>query len=62
VISFTGGGSSGVNIYGAVLAGQQSYVDNTLGGSASIYFDYCSLPQGNQNQPPRVLSFREQLL
>jgi len=62
VISFTGGGSSGVNIYGAVLAGQQSYVDNTLGGSASIYFDYCSLPQCNQNQPPRVLSFREQLL
>jgi hypothetical protein len=62
VISFTGGGSSGVNIYGAVLAGQQSYVDTTLGGSANIYFDYCSLPQGNQNEPPRVLSFREQLL
>ena len=62
VISFTGGGSSGVNIYGAVLAGQQSYVDTTLGGSANIYFDFCSLPQGNQNQPPRVLSFREQLL
>ena len=62
VISFTGGGSSGVNVYGAVLAGQQSYVDTTLGGSANIYFDFCSLPQGNQNQPPRVLSFREQLL
>ena len=62
VISFTGGGSSGVNIYGAVLAGQQSYVDTTLGGSASIYFDFCSLPQGNENQPPQVLSFRELLL
>jgi hypothetical protein len=62
VISFTGGGSSGVNIYGAVLAGQQSYVDTTLGGSANIYFDFCSLPQGVQDQPPRVLSFRELLL
>lgn len=62
VISFTGGGSSSVNVYGAVLAGQQSYVDTTLGGSANIHFDFCSLPQGIQDQPPRVLSFREQLL
>jgi hypothetical protein len=62
VISFTGGGSSAVNVYGAILAGQQSYVDTTLGGSANIYFDFCSLPQGSQDQPPRVLSFREQLL
>jgi len=51
-----------VNIYGAILAGQQSYVDTTLGGSANIYFDFCSLPKGIQDQPPRVLSFREQLL
>jgi hypothetical protein len=62
VISFTGGGSSGVNIYGAVLAGQQSYVDTTLGGSANIYFNFCALPQSDRNQPPRVLSFRELLL
>ncbi|HLK35021.1 MAG TPA: hypothetical protein VKT29_18125 [Terriglobales bacterium] len=59
VISFTGGGSSGVNIYGGVLAGQQSYVDTVLGGSASIYFNFCALPQQDQSQPPRVLSFRE---
>lgn len=62
VISFTGGGSAGVNIYGAVLAGQQSYVDTTLGGSANIYFNFCALPQGSHDQPPRVLSFRELLL
>ena len=62
VISFTGGGSAGVNIYGAVLAGQQSYVDTTLGGSANIYFNFCALPQGSRDQPPRVLSFRELLL
>jgi hypothetical protein len=59
VISFTGGGSSATNIYGAVIAGQQSYVDNTLGGSANINFDYCALPGGSQTQPPRSLALRD---
>jgi hypothetical protein len=59
VISFTGGGSSATNIYGAVIAGQQSYVDNTLGGSANINFDFCALPGGSQNQPPRAISLRD---
>lgn len=59
VISFTGGGSQGVNIYGGIIAGQQSLVDNVLGGSAVINFDRCALPQRNDNQPPRVLAMRE---
>ncbi|HEX6504745.1 MAG TPA: hypothetical protein VF011_16015 [Terriglobales bacterium] len=59
VISFTGGGSSATNIYGAVIAGQQSYVDNTLGGSANISFDFCSLPGGSRTQPPRALAMRD---
>jgi hypothetical protein len=59
VISFTGGGSNAVNIYGGVIAGQQSYVDNVLGGSANINFDFCALPQQNRTQPPRMLSFRD---
>jgi hypothetical protein len=59
VISFTGGGSDRVNVYGGVIAGQQSYVDNTLGGSANINFDFCALPQQNRAQPPRMLSFRD---
>jgi hypothetical protein len=59
VISFTGGGSAGTNIYGAVIAGQQSYVDTTLGGSANINFDYCALPSGNTTQPPRSLALRD---
>lgn len=59
VISFTGGGSSATNIYGAVIAGQQSYVDNTLGGSANINFDFCSLPGGSRTQPPRALAMRD---
>jgi hypothetical protein len=59
VISFTGGGSANTNIYGAVIAGQQSYVDNTLGGSANINFDFCALPGGNKNFPPRSLGLRD---
>jgi hypothetical protein len=59
VVSFTGGGAQGVNIYGGIIAGQQSLVDNVLGGSVSINYDYCALPQPNKNKPPRVLSVRE---
>lgn len=59
VIKFTGGGSDHTNIVGAVLAGQESYVDNTLGGSAVIDFNSCALKQNKIPQPPRLLSIRE---
>jgi hypothetical protein len=59
VIKFTGGGSDKTNIFGAVLAGQESYVDNTLGGSAVINFNSCALKQNTIPQPPRLLSIRE---
>lgn len=59
VISFTGGGSDKTNVFGSVLAGQESKVDTVLGGSANINFDMCALPQGAKNQPPRYLSYRE---
>jgi len=59
VIKFTGGGSDATNIIGAVLAGQESYVDNTLGGSAVIDFNSCALKQNSIPQPPRLLSIRE---
>ena len=59
VISFTGGGSTGVNISGAVIAGQQSLSDNTLGGSVTINYDFCALPQPDKTKPPRALALRE---
>jgi hypothetical protein len=59
VVKFTGGGSDATNIFGAVLAGQESYVDNTLGGSASINFNSCALKQNQTPQPPRLISIRE---
>ena len=48
-----------MNIYGAVIAGQESLVDNVLGGSAVIDYDYCALPQPDKTKPPRTLAFRE---
>lgn len=59
VISFTGGGSDKVNLNGAIIAGQQSLIDNTLGGSAVIQFNACALPGSNKNAPPRMLAVRE---
>ncbi|HWR49833.1 MAG TPA: hypothetical protein VN428_01920 [Bryobacteraceae bacterium] len=59
VIKFTGGGSDKTNIYGAVLAGQKSLVDNTLGGSAVINFNACALNQNETPQPPIMLNLHE---
>jgi len=59
VISFTGGGSDKVNLYGGIIAGKQSLVDNALGGSMNMQFDQCALPSRDDSQPPRMLSLRE---
>jgi hypothetical protein len=59
VVKFTGGGSQKTNIYGAVLAGQKSIDDTVLGGSANLYYDYCSLVTTRPPQPPSIVSFRE---
>ena len=59
VVSFTGGGSDKVNLYGGMIAGQQSLVDNQLGGSMSVTFDQCALPSRDNTQPPKMLSLRE---
>ncbi len=59
VVKFTGGGSDRTNIVGAVLAGQESYVDNTLGGSAVINFNACALKNNNVPSPPSMLNIHE---
>jgi hypothetical protein len=60
-ITFSGGGSHPANITGAIIAGQHSVtnLDNTFGGGVNINFDYCALPGGNTNQPPRSLALRD---
>jgi hypothetical protein len=61
VVTFTGGGSSAVNIYGAILAGQEvGASDTTLGGSVNFHYDTCALHQWDPTkQPFNVLSKRD---
>jgi Tfp pilus assembly protein PilX len=59
VVKSTGGGSDATNIYGAILAGKESLVDNVLGGSAVINFDACSLSRTKISNPPQIIAQRE---
>lgn len=59
VIKFSGGGSNTVNIFGSVLTGQSTNADFTAGGSVTINYDYCALPQLGKNSEPSVLAYRE---
>lgn len=59
VVSFTGGGANPTNVYGSVLAGQESLIDTTLGGSAVIDFDSCALNRNTGNRSPTTIAFRE---
>ena len=60
-INFTGGGSQKVNLYGAILAGedvtaQDIAIGDNIGGSFSFTYDSCALKQaGQQKQGPPVL-------
>ncbi len=59
VVAFTGGGADPTNIFGAVLAGQQSLDNTVLGGSAVIKYDLCALQNNTAPQPPTIIGFRE---
>jgi hypothetical protein len=60
-ISFTGGGSQAVNLYGAILAGEevnaQDQADgDSIGGSFNFQYDSCALKlPGKQQQGPATL-------
>jgi hypothetical protein len=65
-INFTGGGSQSVNLYGAILAGedvtaQDVPVGDSIGGSFNFRYDSCALKQKPvvNNGPPRLLAEHE---
>lgn len=63
-VSFTGGGSEAVNLYGAVLAGEDVLaVNNTqsdvFGGSINFHYDICALQRSGPQMPPRLLATHE---
>lgn len=63
-VSFTGGAGQSVNMYGAILAGEdvnatdQAVTDN-LGGSINLQYDSCALKQSNSTVPPKLLVTHE---
>jgi hypothetical protein len=63
-VSFTGGGSQAVNIYGAILAGEdvsatdQAMTDN-FGGSINFKYDTCALNDSAPPGPPKLLATHE---
>jgi hypothetical protein len=64
-ITFSGGGASKVNMYGAMLAGedvnaQDGTVDgDSIGGSFNFHYDSCALNLMPQSGPPKLLATHE---
>jgi type IV pilus assembly PilX-like protein len=63
-VSFTGGAGQNVNLYGAILAGQDvsatdQAVTDVFGGSINFHYDVCSLKKVGGTRPPRLLATHE---
>jgi hypothetical protein len=63
-VSFTGGAGQNVNLYGAILAGEdvnatdQAQTD-TFGGSINFHYDVCALKRNGGSAPPKLLATHE---
>ena len=61
-IKFAGGGSQKVNVFGAILAGEDVADDtDTAGGSFNFNYDLCALNQQKTTSPPRLLASHEMM-
>ncbi len=58
-IHFTGGSSQGVNLFGAILAGDRASAADTVGGSFSFRYSSCALSQTAPQTPPKLLATHE---
>ena len=58
-ITFTGGGSEPVNLYGAILGGQDVLATDAIGGSFNFHYDSCALRQFQVPGPPQLLATHE---
>jgi hypothetical protein len=63
-VSFTGGAGQNVNLYGAILAGEDvnatdQALTDTFGGSINFHYDVCSLKKVGGSRPPRLLATHE---
>lgn len=63
-ITFTGGGSQNINVYGAILAGQDVNAQDvalidSVGGSFNFHYDSCALKLFPNTGPPKLLATHE---
>jgi hypothetical protein len=64
-ITFSGGGASKVNLYGAILAGQDVNAQDgtidgdSIGGSFNFHYDSCALSLIPASGPPKLLASHE---
>lgn len=58
-IHFTGGGSTPVNLFGAILAGDSASASDSVGGSFSFQYSSCALNQTAPPGPPKLLATHE---
>ena len=63
-VNFTGGGAQSVNLYGAILAGEELSatdipIEDVIGGSFNFQYDACALKQVPYNGPPKILATHE---
>ncbi len=71
-VTFTGGGSSGTNLNGAILAGKDVLnstctdptnplcdASDTVGGNVKLQYDICALRNTASSGPPQLLSTHE---
>ncbi|HWZ42148.1 MAG TPA: hypothetical protein VNW97_01655 [Candidatus Saccharimonadales bacterium] len=63
-VKFTGGAGPSVNLYGAILAGEDVNAtdqaqSDTFGGSINFNYDSCALSQQNSTVPPKLLATHE---
>lgn len=59
IISFTGGGSGAVNIYGSIASGSSVMNNSNLGGGVNVQYDSCAVKNPYKSLPLKVLAFRE---
>lgn len=59
-VTFLGGGSTGTNVVGGIIAGSDiTNANTTAGGSVSVIYSSCALNNSNNSLALRYLSFRE---
>jgi len=59
IVSFTGGGSNSVNIYGSIVSRSSLINSSNVGGGVNVVYDSCAIKNPYNAFPLKILAFRE---